>query len=128
MRERRKLVHIKTGVKNRIHSIVDLIFPGFLNEQQSRIYPFSKASILLMEDRFSVHQIKRRKRSALVNLLTKLELRQPEKSVAKLLDHATKALSPPSNDIDPSKCSITLSALPNLSSRSCISPIVDITP
>ncbi|MCK5266562.1 MAG: transposase, partial [Spirochaetes bacterium] len=41
VRQRRKLVNMTTGVKNRIHTIVDRIFPGFLNEKNSGILPFS---------------------------------------------------------------------------------------
>ena len=57
VRQRRKLVNMTTGVKNRIHTIVDRIFPGFLDERKSGISPFSKCSLSLMEDRFSPHQI-----------------------------------------------------------------------
>ncbi len=37
VRQRRKLVGIATGVKRRIHFIVDQIFPGFLDEKKSGI-------------------------------------------------------------------------------------------
>ena len=46
VRQRRKLVNMTTGIKNRIHTIVDRIFPYFLNESKSGIAPFSKYSLL----------------------------------------------------------------------------------
>ena len=78
VRQRRKMVNMTTGVKNRIHTFVDQIFPGFLNEKNSGILPFSQCSILLMEDRFSVHQILRRRRSTLTKLLTRCAIHQPD--------------------------------------------------
>jgi len=57
VRQRRKLVNMTTGVKNRIHTIVDRIFPGFLDERKNGISPFLKCSLFLMEDRFSPHQL-----------------------------------------------------------------------
>ena len=52
-RDRDKLVRMRTAVSNRIHSYVDRLFPGFLSEGKSALEPFSKASLELMEDRFS---------------------------------------------------------------------------
>ncbi len=107
VRQRRKLVRMKTGVKNRIHTIVDQLFPNFLNENKSGIQSFSKASLLLMEDRFSVHQIQRRRQPALVKLLTRMSLSQPEKSAEKLLHHAAQVLRPPDKNIDTLQISLT---------------------
>lgn len=56
VRQRRKLVHMATGVRHRIHNIADRIFPGFLNEKKSGVPPFSKCSLTLMKDKFSTHQ------------------------------------------------------------------------
>jgi hypothetical protein len=55
---------MKTEVRNRIHTIVDRLFPGFLNEKKSGILPFSNSSLYLMQERFSAPQIRRRQRSA----------------------------------------------------------------
>jgi hypothetical protein len=71
MRHRKKRVKMKTEVKNRIHTIVDRLLPGFLNEKKSGILPFSNSSLYLMQDRFSASQICRRKRSALIRHLEK---------------------------------------------------------
>ncbi len=62
VRHRRKLVQMLTEVKNRVHGIVDQLFPGFLNEKNTGIVPFTQASLYLMEDRFSPKQIHRRRR------------------------------------------------------------------
>ena len=43
VRHRKKLVKMKTEVRNRIHTVVDRLFPGFLNEKNSGITPFSPA-------------------------------------------------------------------------------------
>ncbi len=78
VRQRRKLVNMTTGVKHRIRTVVDLIFPGFLDERKSGIAPFSKCSLLLMEDRFSPHQICRRRRSTLTKLLSRQGVQHPD--------------------------------------------------
>ena len=99
VRQRRKLVKMTTGVKNRIHTIVDRVFPGFLNEKKSGLWPFSKCSLLLMEDRFSTHQIRRRRRSTLVKLFTRQAIHQPDLCAEKLQQYATQVLTPPENHI-----------------------------
>ena len=53
VRHRKKLVAMSTEVKNRIHTVVDRLFPGFLDEKKSGILSFSESSLYLMEDRFS---------------------------------------------------------------------------
>jgi len=95
VRQRRKFVAMTTGVKNRIHSIVDRIFPGFLNEKKSGILPFSRCSLLLMEDRFSVHQIRRRRRSTLTKLLSRHAVHHPDRCAKKLQNYAGQVLRPP---------------------------------
>ena len=99
VRQRRKLVSMSTGVKNRIHTIVDRIFPGFLSERKSGILPFSKGSLLLMQDRFSVHQIRRRRRSSLAKLLARQGVHQPDKCAEKLQQYADQVLKPPEDQI-----------------------------
>ena len=94
VRHRRTLVHAKTETRNRIHAVVDRLFPGFLDEKQSGIAPFSKASIWLMEDRFSAGQIRRRKRPALVEALKRRRVKDPESACDMLQRHASRALGP----------------------------------
>jgi transposase len=45
VRHRRRLVVMLTEVKNRVHGIVDRLFPGFLNEKKSGIAPFTQSSL-----------------------------------------------------------------------------------
>ena len=99
VRQRRKLVNMTTGVKNRIHTIVDRIFPGFLNEKNSGILPFSKCSLILMEDRFSVHQIHRRRRSTLIKLFTRHAVHYPDRCAERLQQYAAKVLRPPESHL-----------------------------
>jgi transposase len=99
VRQRRKLVNMTTGVKNRIHTIVDRIFPGFLNEKNSGILSFSKCSLILMEDRFSVHQIHRRRRSTLIKLFTRHAVHHPDRCAERLQQYAAKVLRPPESHL-----------------------------
>lgn len=94
VRHRRNLVKMKTEVRNRIHTVIDRLFPGFLTEKKSGITPFSPSCLYLMEDRFSVHQIKRRRRSALIKRLKLNGTKYPEKAAEKLQAFATQVLSP----------------------------------
>lgn len=95
VRQRRKLVNMTTGLKNRIHTVVDRIFPGFLDERKSGVAPFSKCSLLLMEDRFSPHQIHRRRCSTLTKLLSRQGIQHPDRQAQKLQKYADQILRPP---------------------------------
>jgi len=106
VRHRRKLVDMTTEVRNRIHTVVDRLFPGFLDERKIRILPFSKSSLWLMEDRFSLPQIRRRRRSTLINALRRLGTRKPESAAAKLQQYATQVLNPPEEYIGTLQLSI----------------------
>jgi hypothetical protein len=46
VRHRKKLVDITTEVRNRIHAVVDRLFPGFLNEKKKRDYTIFKELIV----------------------------------------------------------------------------------
>ncbi len=95
VRHRKKLVKIKTEIKNRIHTVVDHLFPGFLDETRSGIRPFSKSSLYLMSDRFSAHQINRRRLTSLTKALRRFGTYNPDKSALKLKGYAVKAFSAP---------------------------------
>jgi len=99
VRQRRKLVNMTTGVKNRIHTIVDRIFPGFLDEGKSGVAPFSKGSLLLMEDRFSPHQIHRRRSSTLTKLLSGQGVQHPDQQAERLQKYAVQVLKPPEESV-----------------------------
>jgi hypothetical protein len=93
VRHRKKLVALSTEVKNRIHTVVDRLFPGFLDEKKSGICPFSLASLYLMEDRFSPHQIRRRKQPKLIEILRRYGIKKPEDTAKKLQSYAGCVLS-----------------------------------
>jgi len=95
VRHRKKLVKMKTEVKNRIHTVVDHLFPGFLDETQSGIRPFSKSSLYLMSDRFSARQLSRRKLKPLTKALNRFGTRNPGQAAAKLQGYASKAFTAP---------------------------------
>ena len=95
VRHRRKLVVLTTEERNRMHCIVDRLFPGFLEEQKSGLTPFHKPSLRIMEGRFSATQIKKRKLSTLVDLLSRAGALQPEKKAIQLQNYAATVLHTP---------------------------------
>ncbi len=99
VRHRKKLVALSTEVRNRIHTVVDRLFPGFLDEKKSGICPFSVTSLYLMEDRFSSHQIRRRKQPKLIEILRRYGIKKPEDTAKKLQSYASCVLSMPNEYI-----------------------------
>ncbi len=95
VRHRRTLVVMTTKIKNRINTVVDRLFPGFLDEKKSGITPFSKGSLYLMEERFSTSQIKRRRAKTIIENLRKLGTPKPELATTKLQQYAKQVLDPP---------------------------------
>lgn len=107
IRHRRKLVAMSTEVKNRIHTVVDRLFPGFLDEKKSGILSFSESSLYLMEDRFSPHQIRRRKRKKLIEILKRCGTTKPEIAAAKLQEYAARVLNTPNEYVNTLQISLT---------------------
>ena len=97
---RRKLVVMLTEVKNRVHGIVDLLFPGFLNENKSGIVPFTQSSLYLMEDRFSPKQVRRRKRQKLIEILKRFGTSKAQETAFNLQQYAAKVLHTPVEYVD----------------------------
>ena len=106
VRHRRRLVQMLTEVKNRVHGIVDELFPGFLNEKNSGIVPFTQSSLYLMEDRFSPKQIRRRRRQTLIEILKRFGTSKTEKTAAKLQQYAAKVLHTPVEYVDTMQLSL----------------------
>jgi len=94
VRHRRTMVVMSTQVKNRIHTVVDCLFPGFLDDSKSGIQPFSKGSLWLMEDRFGSAHIGRRKRESLIRDLKRHGVGKADGAAAKLQELAAKVLKP----------------------------------
>ena len=99
VRQRRKIVQMATGVKRRIHFLVDQIFPGFLDEKKSGIFPFSRGSLALMGNRFSVHQIRRRNRSTLSKFLARNLVHHADHCAEHLQKYTSQVLQPPAKHI-----------------------------
>jgi len=94
-RHRDAMVRQKTALKNRIHRLVDQLFPGFLDETKSGIPAFTPASCHLMENRFSPAHFRRKRLKTLVRDLQNAGLNHPEKRAALLLDHSHDVMEPP---------------------------------
>jgi transposase len=107
VRHRRKLVVMSTEVRNRIHAVVDRLFPGFLNERKTGIVPFTSSSLYLMEDRFSPKQIRRRKREKLIEILKRFGTSKAEKTADKIQQYAAQVLHTPVEHIDTLQLSLS---------------------
>jgi transposase len=86
---------MRTEVRNRVHGVVDRLFPGFLDEKKTGIVGFTSASLYLMEDRFSAKQIRRRKRTKLVEVLKRYGTTEAEATAEKLQQYAGQVLDTP---------------------------------
>ncbi len=107
VRHRRSLVVMSTRIRNQIHTVVDRLFPGFLNEKNTGIVPFSNSSLFLMKDRFSAPQIRRRRRSKLIEILKRYGTSHPEATAAKLQGYACKVLKAPKQYVSTLQVSLT---------------------
>jgi len=96
-RARRKFVMDETAAKNRVHNCVDVLFPGFLNEANSGLRPFSEGSLDLMEREFSPARITRMRIDTLVGRLRKSKVPKPEAVAAELKLFAESALPAPAD-------------------------------
>lgn len=91
---RSNFVRQQTAVSNRIHTLVDEVFPGFLDDTKSGLTAFCEASLALMKTRFSAPEIARRKPAYLAKLLGRHGTRHPEEAAAKIIALAREALPP----------------------------------
>jgi len=107
VRHRRKLVVMRTEVRNRVHTVVDRLFPGFLDEKETGIVGFTPASLYLMEDRFSARQIRRRRHPKLVEILERYGTSEAEASAEKLQQHAAQVLDTPVEHINTLQLSLS---------------------
>jgi len=106
VRHRRRLVQMLTEVKNRVHSIIDELFPGFLNENNTGIVPFTQSSLYLMEERFSPKQIRRRRRTKLIEILKRSGTAKAEQTAYKLQQYAATVLHAPNEYVDTMQLSL----------------------
>lgn len=94
VRHRRKIVILSTEERNRMHCLVDQLFPGFLEERKSGLMPFHEPSLRVMERRFSADQIKRRKQATLAGILARAGAQKPEQKAKQLRAYARTVLQP----------------------------------
>ena len=121
VRHRKKLVKMKTGVSNRIHTVIDRLFPGFLDEKKSGIKAFSKSSLYLMSDRFSAQQICRRRRSTLIKHLRRFGTKKAENVATKLQAYAKQVLI----SMDEHTATLQLSLSYNIKHYRCLQENID---
>lgn len=107
VRDRRKLVVLTTEERNRMHCIVDRLFPGFLVERNSGLTPFHEPSLRVMESRFSAAQIKKRKPSTLEDILSRAGAQKPDEKAAELQAYASKVLQPSQEYVSTLQTSLT---------------------
>jgi len=94
-RQRGAILKAHSSSSHRMYRIADELFPGFLDYRKSGLTPFSRASLWLMQERFSADEIHARKRPALVRKLREFTIRDPEGVAEKLKVLAEGALPPP---------------------------------
>jgi transposase len=94
-RHRMALVKAHTAGAYRIYHLVDQLLPGFLDEKQSGLTPFSDASLWLMSQSFTPRQILARKSGVLADKLRLFMVREPDVKVAKIKTLARSCLPPP---------------------------------
>lgn len=93
-RQRGALLKAHSSSSHRVHRVVDELFPGFLNYAGSGLEPFSRASVWLMQNRFSPEQVQARRNPYLVKQFRQAGVIDPEGSAQKLKTLAGKALAP----------------------------------
>lgn len=93
-RTRRKLKSQETALKNRIYRIVDVLFPGLLNESLSGLLPFGVSCLNLMETGCSVVRIKRMRTDTLAKRFKQGRTQNPGIVAAQVKELAKSALPP----------------------------------
>ena len=109
-RTRRQLVKQKTACGNRIHTLSDRLFPGYLSESSSVLSRFSPPCLGLMKERFSAPQIASRKPEALAKFLRKYSVHHPDEKALKLITLARNALPPEADRVFALQQSLAASA------------------
>lgn len=95
-RTRDALVDTQTAVSNRIHNLVKVLFPGFLDTaKQNPVTPFCRTSLALMErPDFHAGAYARKKHEPLARMLGNLGMRGCADKAAQLIERANQALPP----------------------------------
>lgn len=94
-RHRDAMVRAHTASALRTHHLAGQLLPGFLDDRQSGLSPFTEASLWLMSDRFSPAQLRARRLSALVEKFRDFQVEQPEQTARQIKTLAASVLPPP---------------------------------
>jgi transposase len=94
---RQALVKAHVAGAYRIHHLVDQLLPGFLDEKQSGLTPFSQPSLWVMSQNFSPRQILARKSDGMAEKLRLFMVQDAEAKVVKLKALARAVLPPPAS-------------------------------
>jgi transposase len=93
-RQRGAILKAHSSSAHRMYCISDELFPGFLDYKKSGLTPFSRASLWMMEERFSAEEVHARKLPSLIRKLREFTIRDPE-GVADKLKALTEVTLPP---------------------------------
>lgn len=89
------LVKARIASTYRMHHLADQLMPGFLDEKQSGLSPFSDASLWMMSQNFSPRQLLARKSDVLEEKLRLCMVRNTAQKVTMLKELARSVLPPP---------------------------------
>ncbi len=92
---RASLVRARTASALRIHHLADQLLPGFLDEKQSGLTPFTKPSLWVMGRGLAPRRILARKSDSLAKGLARFMVHQPAEKARKLKELARTVLPPP---------------------------------
>jgi transposase len=94
-RARSQAKKLERQVENQIHRIVDLVFPGLLEDKATGMKPLSAASLVLLESGVTPAKLRKMKDATVIGLLGKGGAIHREEIVAHLRRLADQALPPP---------------------------------
>lgn len=121
------LLKAHSASAHRIYNVTDQLLPDFLNQDKSGLTPFSRASLWLMDDDFSISRINGRQKPSFTKSLRELNVGDPEGAVEKIRSLADIALPPPCEMIPPLQRSLKEEkALYSILSRSIHTLDIDI--
>ena len=92
---RNALVKARTASALRIHHLADQLLPGFLDEKQSGLTPFTKPSLWVMARGLAPRRILACKTDSLTTGLGRFMVHQPAEKAQKLKELARAVLPPP---------------------------------
>ncbi|NCD26746.1 MAG: IS110 family transposase [Deltaproteobacteria bacterium] len=92
---RASLVRARSASAQRLHHLADQLLPGFLDEKQSGLTPFTKPSLWVMSRGLAPRRILARRLESLAAGLERFMVRQPAEKARKLKELARAVLPPP---------------------------------